>query len=314
MSQLRYFCISLLLLFGASQAFAQPITLVTLGDSLTKGDGDAEGGGGYPARLQKKLEAAYPSTRLMNLAQSGMTTDDLIDAQLEPALEQLGKAPPGNAKVALVWIGSNDLFGLYNFVCDEQYPNDYESCERESSAIFSDNINTILASLQSGGASVYIALLDDQSKRPVMTDQLLRQSSFDRFTAEEVPRMAAQIAKYNDIIRKTAARLGVTLVDFSTTTLLQNRATLDRDGNHPNGAGYDQIADIWHQAVASATPNTPAPTTPPAIRDPVPDADVDPEDAPGKANDAATDITPEPSLEPVPPEGAKGPASHPPAQ
>ncbi|MBU0500813.1 MAG: hypothetical protein KJ558_05760 [Gammaproteobacteria bacterium] len=290
MTQMRYLFVSLLLLFGTAEALAQPLTLVTLGDSLTKGDGDAEGGGGYPARLQKRLEASHPGASLQNLGQSGMTTDDLIDSQLEPALEQLGKAPTGGAKRVLIWIGSNDLFGLYNFVCDEQYPGDYESCERESEAIFADNINTILVSLQGSGAQIYIALLDDQSKRPVMADQMLRQSAFDRFTAEEVPRMAAQVAKYNGIIRKIATRLGVTLVDFSTSTLFQNAATLDSDGNHPNATGYDQIADTWFQAISGAIPATTAqaPLTEP---DPVPEAE--PETAPGTPNDIATTGTPE---------------------
>lgn len=295
---------TLLILLGATAVQAQPITLVTLGDSLTKGDGDTEGSGGYPARVLKKLEAAHTGSSLTNLAQSGMTTDDLLEAQLEPAIEHLGKAPPGGSKLALVWIGSNDLFGLYNFVCDEQYPGDYDTCEHESEVIFSDNINTILSSLQGSGAKVFIALLDDQSKRPVMTDKLLRQSAFDRFTAEEVPRMAAQITKYNAVIRKIATRLGVGIVDFSTSTLFQNAATLDRDGNHPNSVGYDQIAEAWHQAIASAS-TAPAPdgAAPLAMPDPVPDGD--PEDAPNKANEVANDTTAEPSLEPAPSNGAK---------
>lgn len=307
MIQMRHLFVLLPLLFGMAEAHAQPFILVTLGDSLTKGDGDTEGGGGYPARLLKKLEASHPGTSLQNLAQSGMTTDDLIDAQLEPALEHLGKTPAGGAKAVLVWIGSNDLFGLYNFVCDEQYPGDYESCERESEAIFADNINTILASLQGSGAHVYIALLDDQSKRPVMTDQLLRQSAFDRFTPEEVPRMAAQIAKYNGVIRKIATRLGVTLVDFSASPLFQSAATLDRDGNHPNAAGYDQIAETWFQAISSAIP-TAMPAAPLAVPDPVPDAE--PEEAPGTATGVAADAKPQQTSGTVPATGAHRPTAN----
>ncbi|MBU0550372.1 hypothetical protein KKF91_14395 [Myxococcota bacterium] len=252
----RFF--SVLCLCGAMSAWGQPITIVTLGDSLTHGDGDVEGGGGYPARILKKLRARSADIRLINLAQSGVTTGDLINMQLDPALAVLAKAPPGSAKFVLLWIGSNDLFGLYNYVCDQQYPNDYVRCERESEGFFIDNLDSILKRLQASGARVYVALLDDQSKRPVMTNQQLRESAFDRFSASEVPRMATQIARYNDDIRKIASRRGAFTVDFSNSTLFQDIKLLDGDGNHPNAQGYDLIAEVWFKAISLALPPLPA--------------------------------------------------------
>jgi len=40
-----------LLLFYSLPATAQSITLITIGDNLTAGDGDNSGAGGYPGRL-----------------------------------------------------------------------------------------------------------------------------------------------------------------------------------------------------------------------------------------------------------------------
>jgi lysophospholipase L1-like esterase len=239
------------LLLGITPASAEPVTLVTLGDSLTVGDGD-EAGGGYPSRLLKKLSKEAPGSTLKNLAQSGWTSDDLINTQLEPAVAALQAAQGDAPKLALVWIGSNDLFGLYNYVCPEDYRNDYARCEPEALQQFTKNIKTILASLKDTGARLYVALLDDQSKRPAMRNPQLRRDSYDKITADDVSRMSVQTGNYNTVIRELAVRYGATTVDFLNTKIFETPATLSEDGNHPNGAGYEAIAGIWYQAISAA--------------------------------------------------------------
>ena len=254
--------LSLLLMLSVHPAFGQSITLVTLGDSLTEGDGDDGIGGGYPTRLLSMLQGLYPGSTLNNVGISGDTSDDLINKQLEPAVNLLNAAPAGNLKIALVWIGSNDLFGLYNWVCDDEYGNDYSACEGATFGYYSDNINNILTSLKTTGSQIYIALLDDQSRRPVMTDSALRTASFPQITDVDVSRMSTQVSIYNDEIRNLASTNGATTVDFFNTTIFEDWTTLSDDGNHPNGAGYDAIATIWHQAITGAsTPTIPTVTT-----------------------------------------------------
>jgi lysophospholipase L1-like esterase len=249
-------CLLVLVLGAALQGYPQAVTLVTIGDSLTAGDGDDGVGGGYPARLLTMLTPSHPGSTLQNLAVSGHTSDDLINVQLDPAVSALNAAPAGNRKLGLVWIGSNDLFGLYNYVCDNEYGNDYTACEAATFGYFSDNIDTILSALSATGAEVFIALLDDQSRRPVMTDPALRASVFDQISDEDVARMSVQVGLYNTEIASQAAALSASTVDFFHTTIFENWATLDADGNHPNGAGYDAIADIWYAAVSGTTPDT----------------------------------------------------------
>ena len=258
--------LALMLLVIVSPCASQPVTLVAVGDSLTAGDGDVGSGGGYPARVLTLLQTAHPGSTLSNCAISGDTTQDLIDKQLTDAVSDLNAAPSGNLKIAIVWIGSNDFFGLYEnnvSLCAEYYSHlSLLACEDTVTDESCTNVNTILSDIRATGASIYIALLDDQSKRPVIADVSIRNGVFPNITDEEVPRMSAQISNYNNKVKTLAATHGAATVDFFNTTIFENSSTLSSDGNHPNGAGYDAIAQIWYQAITgSATTTTIAGTT-----------------------------------------------------
>jgi len=257
--------LALMLLTASSPCASQPVTLVAVGDSLTEGDGDDGSGGGYPARVLAMMQAAYPGSTLSNRAVSGQTAQDLINVQLPLAVSDLNAAPAGNRKIALVWIGSNDLFGLYQNnvnLCAEYFSHlSLLACEDTVIDESCVNVDEILSGIKATGASIYIALLDDQSKRPVITDVSLRNGVFPDITDEEVARMSAQIVNYNNKVKTLAAAHGATTVDFFNTTIFENSATLSSDGNHPNGAGYDAIARIWYQAIAGATTTTTVTTT-----------------------------------------------------
>ena len=257
-SLLCAFLFTFLFLFCSFPAMSQPVTLVTIGDSLTAGDGDNNGSGGYPARLLAMLKPLYPGSTLSNFAISGDTTQDLINKQLDTAIAHLTEAPRENLMIVLVWIGSNDLFGLYaGDVCSEYYSN-LSTCEEMEMGYSVENLDTILRRLASTGAAIHIALLDDQTRRPVIADTSLRFETFPGITEEEVPRMAAQIAFYNEQIKTHAAMHDAGTVDFFNTTIFENSTTLDHDGNHPNSSGYDAIAQIWYQAIiGAAVPDDP---------------------------------------------------------
>jgi lysophospholipase L1-like esterase len=235
---------------------ARSVTLVTLGDSLTSGDGDDGIGGGYPTRLVTKLQDPYPESVLMQFGISGDTTTDLINKQLTQAVDALNAAPTANLKIALVWIGSNDFFGFYNYTITEPWCSAMGvlACEDSELSASADNVKTILQNLQPTGAVLYIALLDDQSKRPVITDPTLRASTFPEITDAYAARMSTGISVYNDRVQTHANTFGAQTVDFFNTTLFENWSTLSDDGNHPNGAGYDAITNIWYSAITNSSP------------------------------------------------------------
>jgi len=250
------FLIPLLLLVCGQGANAQAITLVALGDSLTAGSGDESGAnlGGFPARLLMLLENNYPGSTLNNLAHPGLTSNDVINIELTPAISTLKTAASGNRKIALIWVGSNDLFSLYNEVCDRYYPGNYPLCEQDDLNLYRKNMETILSGLQGAGAELYVALLDDLSKRPILADAAMRGALYTNITSEEVARTSVQVTRYNEAIRTLAATHGARTVDFYNSSVFTNPTTLSEDGNHPNSAGYDLITQSWYAQVTSAPP------------------------------------------------------------
>lgn len=232
---------------GASTSLPSgPVTLVALGDSLTQGDGD-DSGRGYPGRLLEMINTIRPDSTLINLGQSGWSSDALIngdqgiDGQLERAVIALQDAiSQGRAAVALVWVGSNDLWYLYEYGGDVNDDGDAQDAER-----YRANMDQIISRLRSTGALVIVALLDDQSRRPVA----LKGEAFTEVRQDELARMSVQVTRYNEIIKASAAQSGAWTVDFYNTDIFTNPATLYDDGNHPNQAGYDVIAQKWWEVL-----------------------------------------------------------------
>ncbi|HNH25694.1 MAG TPA: GDSL-type esterase/lipase family protein, partial [Anaerolineales bacterium] len=202
----------------------------------------------YPGRLLEMVNAVRPDSTLSNFGQSGWSSDALIngdqglESQLTRAVSELQDATDqGKATLALVWIGSNDLWYLYEYGGDIDDAGDASDAQR-----FEANIDTILSQLRGTGAQVVIALLDDQSKRPVA----LKGEAFVSITPDEMNRMSAHVDVYNQIIRDKAAQYGALTVDFYSTDIFTNPATLYDDGNHPNQAGYDIITQKWFDAIS----------------------------------------------------------------
>ncbi|MCU7834278.1 MAG: hypothetical protein KZQ83_03410 [gamma proteobacterium symbiont of Taylorina sp.] len=245
-----------LLIFSLS---AHSLQIITLGDSLTAGTGDSEYDFngvelGYSSRLKAIISQQYATPMVKNFGRDGWSTGELIEgadwgdspgagpSQLNSALSLISSA---EKNIVLVWIGVNDLYGLYQWMCEV---NDPLSCPQEDAQDYAADIEIILKKLTEAGAVVYIALLDDVSKRPVIASSAFA-DSFEEITKDELPLVSAQVTRYNQEIQRLAKQYNVTTVDFFNTTILEQNSTLSEDGNHPNAAGYDQIAQIWFDAI-----------------------------------------------------------------
>ena len=221
-----------------------PLLIVTLGDSLTFGDKDDEPGGGWPRRLLPLIQPARPQAQIINLAQPGWTSRDLLQGgggspnQIDQALKALREA--GGDKIATVWIGTNDLFYLYEF--GDPAPAE----EAQDASRFGRDLDELLGRLHDTGAQVFMALLHDPSQGPVQTSGVFTSTS-----AAEWTRMSQQAQRYNGIIKTAAAKYGAALVDIPATQIFTTPALMVEDGIHPNARGYDELAKVWWQALSN---------------------------------------------------------------
>lgn len=216
------------------------LKIVTLGDSLTEGDGD-DSGKGYPGRLIALIQKIRGGSQIANFGKSGWTSENLIKGH-DGQTAQLKQALDAKPHIALVWIGSNDLWYLYEYGNPSGTTPQDEQGDLQN---YRKNIETIVTELKKSGAMVFIALLDDQSKRPVA----LKGQAFTGITKGELDQMSRQVIAYNNVIKDVAAKQGAIAVDFYSTKIFADAATLYSDGNHPNEKGYDVIAEMWFKAI-----------------------------------------------------------------
>jgi lysophospholipase L1-like esterase len=229
-----------------------PITIVTLGDSLTEGDGDNEERGGYPGRLQAAVEAKdRQGSEVVNLGLSGWSSTQLLEGQdseppqLPKAVDAITQATAqGRPVVALVLIGSNDLWYLYG----NESPTTTEE-EDEDLARYRSNVTKVTQALEAAGAVVVLGINDDQSKRPVAADDTMRRDAFPDISRDEVAKMSKQAERYATVIRDIASANDALVADFLHAPFFTDPALLADDGNHPNADGYDEMTKIWLTAL-----------------------------------------------------------------
>lgn len=211
-----------------------PIRVAAIGDSLTEGDGDEAGLGGYVGRLQKSLQSKNPKAQVKNLGHSGWTSEMVVKGY-EGKPSTLKEAISFKPHIALVWIGSNDLWYLYEYA--DPKPED----ERQDLLRYQKNLQTIVGSLSKSGTKVLLASLDDQSQRPVARQG----KAFSGISKSEMQRMGAQVKLYNQAIANVAKQNGAKVVNLSDPSLWRSLA---EDGNHPNASGYEKITQVWLKA------------------------------------------------------------------
>ena len=221
----------------------RPITIITLGDSLTEGDkDDSEESGGWPQRIRSILAARRPGSQVINLARSGWTSTDLLYGvngepnQIDRAVDTLRRA--SGAKIATVWIGANDLFYLYEF--GDPIP-DEERVDRDR---FIANLDETLQKLGETGAKLFVAQIGDPTTWGAPTGGLFYATTPDKWS-----RLSKQAAAYDAAIQLLAVKHNAVVVDVHTTRLFHTPALMDIDGIHPNARGYDALAELWLTAL-----------------------------------------------------------------
>lgn len=227
-----------------------PVTLVTLGDSLTSGDGDEAGEGGYAGRLVAAISEydGRADSTLVNLGVSGWDSTMMVDGadgsdpQLGPAVDAVRAAvDEGRPVIATVLIGSNDLWYTY-----EYSPGAGTTAEEEDAAAetYRENLDRAVAELTDAGATVVVGLPDDQSVRPGAADISRLNTVLPSVTEEEVQQMSALSERFDDIAVEVADEHGALTVNTNDPFWSDPSAMAD-DGIHPNAVGYERLTELW---------------------------------------------------------------------
>lgn len=195
---------------------------VALGDSTGVGVG-ADNDGGYPERLYQRMKQSGFKAGIMNLAESGATTKDLLQGPVQKAVE---------VRPALVTlgIGTNDLWRMVPM------------------GMFETNLKMIADALEGTGARVLVSNVIDLSRAPIaaMIDALLQVSR---------ALFLKRLEQFNAALNALGRRPNFQVVDlFSVVAKEPNvDAIFSPDGFHPSSLGYDRWAEeLWPHVETAA--------------------------------------------------------------
>lgn len=198
------------------------LTFVGLGDSLTRGVGDATGLG-YLGNIENKLEAAYDiEVKLDNFGKRGQRSDQLIKAlEDEEVLDALAKAD-----VIFMTIGANDVMQVFK---NHFFHLEIPLFEKQSEQ-FRDHLREIFLSIREVNRSAPIYMVGIFN--PFI------QYFADITEIEEVIRI------WNETSADVVSQIGNShFVSIHTIFSGSEAVLLDDDYFHPNTNGYRLIAD-----------------------------------------------------------------------
>jgi len=201
---------------GAIRSFPTGEYFVAVGDSITLGTGDSipADGVGFEPILQDNLSASRGYSITIANAGVGGVDSAYGAANISATLSRFPQA-----KYYLVLYGTNDADSLRPPVPRDEYKN---------------NIRSIILAIKAAGKAPYLA------KVPYTTNPRYSNTS---------------IQGYNAAIDELVAENGITVNPPDFYTLFQNTSLLDADGLnpgvHPNGTGYQYMANLWAIALTS---------------------------------------------------------------
>jgi lysophospholipase L1-like esterase len=230
-----------------------PVTVITLGDSLTAGEGD-ETGIGFTGRLVDMIDKSpgRSGSSLNNLGASGWDSTMMVDggngspAELGAAVDAAKAATDaGQAVLATVLIGSNDMWYLYEYGPPDGTPAENEDA---AEATYRANLERTVRELGAAGAVVVLGLPDDQSIRPAVADIDRLHEYLPDVTVEEVQQMATFSVRLDSVTQDVAEQFGLRTVD-TNDPFWGDEATMADDGIHPNPEGYAKLAGLWFEVI-----------------------------------------------------------------
>ena len=206
---------------AAATAGSGTFRIVALGDSLTRGAGDAAGSGGYPERVAAALRKEGRTVAVENLGVDGIETEDLLRKVEEPDVQRR----LASAQVILLSIGGNDLsHSIRGAALPGETPADPTAAALATASL---NLQRILSAVRAANGSSPIRILGLYNPFP---------ETYDRKLAKET------LLKWNVALEEASYGVpGATVVP--TADLFDERPDrLSLDRFHPGANGYGEIA------------------------------------------------------------------------
>lgn len=176
----------------------------------------ASNDGGYPERLYQRLKSSGFPAGIMNLAQSGATSAQVL-------ARQVLKAEAAKPALVTLGIGSNDVWRMI------------------SPKAFASNVTAIADSLERSGAHVVVSTLVDLTLAPIA-------SMVQGMLGVPLSMVKERLEAFNAVLNTLKTRPRFEVVDlFSLTRREQHRVAelFSADGFHPSASGYD----LWAQTL-----------------------------------------------------------------
>lgn len=198
---------------------------------LAFGDSVPAGGGGCYTNFVTEYARLLPVPPLTwNHSVSGSTSSDLLVLINKPSiLEQLSQA-----SLVLIMTGANDYSGLFDSVCVNNGPYDLRR------TILQNNLYAVVSKIRAKNATTQIVLFDYWA---AMKDGqvMIKEYTPSQIIAANMCTASANAAISGVVKELTGVKLLSTYAVFNepngeVTNLLQP------DGNHPNAAGHELIA------------------------------------------------------------------------
>ncbi len=196
------------------------LRIVALGDSLTRGAGDAPGGGGYPERVAASLRKAGLVASVDNMAVDGSETGDFLRKMEDAAV----KSRIAGANLILLSIGGNDLSHSLRSIVPGEAAADPTGPALATASL---NLQRILSLLRTSNPSAPIRILGLYDPFP---------EGFDRRIARQT------LLKWNVALEEASYAVPNALV-VPTADVFEDRPDrLSADRFHPGAEGYSEIA------------------------------------------------------------------------
>lgn len=182
---------------------------VAIGDSLTAGTGDQIPGIqhlSWADRIAAALSQHHPGFEYYNLAKRGKTTSDMLAEQLPQAIDL-------RPDLVSILAGGNDV-----------------KSSNWSPEQFSANLSRLIEPLIALDSTlVLVAMIDNWASLPAGIRERQR-PLYDR------------IAQVNHVVRETARRYGLLLIDLERVESLHGMEMVSADWIHANSYGHIKIA------------------------------------------------------------------------